>query len=452
MNQSQIDQIKGHLEVFSSIDLGKLVAQKYKDSADLNNVVVGEYKAKEFASTVKKLITQFSEEIDSTYAKAMPFQYNFHNEYGSGNLHQDLASLLSNINAQNFPASITQLNKLIHYQAINGFWEKTKRKYFRSSEVVVKEDQERIDIVSKHMLEVSKGLTGLIDTISVEKNELENFIRSKNSELSEIESLLVATRLHSNEINEIHNRASSIEERVSATLEQSQEKKSDIDEIRVQVKKQQSELKSLLQDNIGSTESHNKNYEKLVTSFEEKLTLVESKHEYFEERNQYLDDLIEREVGASLFETFKQRKKELVTSIVVWKWTVPITAVATIAWIFFLFGNGDLSNLAWQVITINSLKALPAVGLLFFAISQYVKERNFQEEYAFKSAVALTVNSYADQLQKDENKDKMIMDSVNEIYKSPIHHKVNLKEQNMSISSAKKLIETAKSIIPSTKT
>ena len=175
---------------------------------------------------------------------------------------------------------------------------------------------------------------------------------------------------------------------------------------------------------------------------------MEEKTTYFEERNSYLDDLIGREVGASLFETFKQRKAELNTSITFWKWCVPITALATIIWIFVLFGNGDLGALGWQVIFINSLKAIPAVGLLLFAISQYNKERNFQEEYAFKSAVALTVNSYADQINAESNKDKMIMESVGEIYKTPLSRKNNqANEAKTLIGTARELTDVAKSLV-----
>ena len=137
MNQSQINQVKGHLEAFSALDVGKMVASKFGDDVDLSGVLVGDYSAKEYVSAVRKVFAQFREEIDSVYAKAMPFQYHFQNEYGNGNLHQDFANLLNQINAKNFPASIPQLNKLIHYQAINGFWQKSKRKYFRTSEISV---------------------------------------------------------------------------------------------------------------------------------------------------------------------------------------------------------------------------------------------------------------------------------------------------------------------------
>lgn len=448
MNQNQINQVKGHIEAFSSLDLGRVIASKYGDDADLSAVSIGEYSAKEYVSAIRKVFAQFGEEIDSVYAKAMPFQYHFQNEYGNGNLHQDLTNLLSQINAGNFPASIPQLNKLIHYQAINGFWEKSKRKYFRSSEISVQEDKDRVDLVSKHMDEASKRLLDLISQIDDEKDELGRFIKSKGSELSEIESLLSSARQHSNEISEIHTKSATLEERITSLLEQAEEKKISVNELGDKIKSLLSDVSELLNESQRENELRQKTYEKLEKSFTDKLSFVEDKKEYFEERNQYLNDLIEREVGASLFETFKQRKTELVSSIRFWKWAVPLTSVVTIVWIFVLFGNGDLSDLSWQVILINSLKALPAIGLLLFSISQYVKERNFQEEYAFKSAVALTVNSYAEQLTETGNRDKMIMESVEQIYTSPIHQKGDKKSANTISSATKDLIETAKSISP----
>lgn len=449
MNQAQLNQVKGQLEAFSTIDIGKLVASKYGDNKNLADVKIGEYSAKEYVSAVRKVLAQFREEIDSSYAKAMPFQYHFQNEYGNGNLHQDLANLFSQINSKNFPASIPALNKLIHYQAINGFWEKSKRKYFRSSEVSVQEDKDRIDLVSKHVEESSNRLSDLISEIDDKKDELNRFIKSKNSELSEIESLLTSARQHTNEITEIHTKSATLEERINSLLEQAEDKKISIDELVEKLKKLLSEMSILLNESQSENEARQKTYSKLEKAFTEKLTFVEEKRGYFEERNQYLDDLIEREVGASLFETFKQRKIELITSIGFWKWAVPITAIATIVWIFFLFGNGDLSGLSWQVIAINSLKALPAVGLLLFSISQYVKERNFQEEYAFKSAVALTVNSYAEQLEDATNKDKMIMESVGQIYASPIHQKSNSKNSSSISTATRELVDAVKSVLPS---
>lgn len=70
MKQNQINQIKGLLEEFSSIDLATLIATQFSSSPDLNSIAIGEYSAKEYSSLVNKVIAQFDQEIDSAYAKS----------------------------------------------------------------------------------------------------------------------------------------------------------------------------------------------------------------------------------------------------------------------------------------------------------------------------------------------------------------------------------------------
>lgn len=107
-------------------------------------------------------------------------------------------------------------------------------------------------------------------------------------------------------------------------------------------------------------------------------------------------------------------------------------------WIVYLFWGVDPASISWQLLLINSIKTLPVLGLFFFTTSQYTKERNFQEEYAFKSAVALTVNSYAEQLKETANQDKLIMDSVQTIYMPPSKQKVEQQKRGVFNSKLKR--------------
>lgn len=185
------------------------------------------------------------------------------------------------------------------------------------------------------------------------------------------------------------------------------------------------------------------------------LADIEQRHKSYEERSEYLNDLIGREVGASLFETFKARKKELNWTILIWGGLVPVAAGLTIWWITSIFNGTSLAELAWQSFAVNSLKIIPALAFMWFVISQYSKERNFQEEYAFKSAVALTVNSYAEQLNTDENKDKLIMESVDKIYRTPIdkklEHALSANTVKEHTSLLKQIVSDVKSINPLSK-
>jgi len=449
MNQHQKNQVQGHIDRYFQLNITDLISTSYP-SIEEGKVIIGEYTAKEFLSISNKVFNQFSEELKGIYFKALPYQYQFQNEFGGADLNTDLANFISYLESNRFPNALTHLHRLIHYQAINGFWEKSKRKYFRQSEETVNSEKERIELVSKQLEKSTSEFSALLKEIESSKDGLSQFTVAKQKELSEIESLLASARNNSSEISELHTSATSTTGKISSLLDASDEKKSESDELHQDSRETLKQIKSTMKKQEQTLKIQLEDFEGLKSKFEENLVFIESKSEYFIERNGYLDDLIGREVGVSLFETFKQRKGEIGSSIGFWKWSVPVTTIVTIIWIFFLFGNGDLSDLSWQIILINSFKALPVIGLLLFSISQYTKERNFQEEYAFKSAVALTINSYADQLQGKENKDKLIMDSVSSIYRTPLASKTHkdTEEAKTLIKSTKELTDIARSIMP----
>jgi hypothetical protein len=204
---------------------------------------------------------------------------------------------------------------------------------------------------------------------------------------------------------------------------------------------------------IDTTKKLNTEFEGQNSAFKEQLAFVEGKRAYFEERNSYLDELIGREVGASLFSTFKQRKSELIGSVSFWKWGVFIMSIITVLGVFAIFTNvfgltgSIVPDLSWERLSLNSLKTIPFFVLLFFTIRQYIRERVYQEEYAFKSAVALTIDAYSKLVKKDENKDKLILDAILTVYQSPVSAKDRSdSEQKTLLESMKNVSETVKNI------
>ena len=310
MNQNQINQVKAVIETYSSLDLEKLMADAYKDQKDLTSVKIGEFSAIELAESLNKVFTQLKEELDTTYAKSLPFQYNFQNEFGNGNLHADLNQIIAYIQANQFANIPAFLNRIIHYQAINGFWEKSKRKYFNPKDKSFSKESERIDIVSKHLESLIGESNTFFDSLTQKEKELDNFIKQKQSQLSEIESLLTAARQHAGEINDVHSKSATLTEKISALSETSSEKEASISELLATINKQQTESKKLTSTIKSTLDEYTEMLSTLNADYETNLGAVKSKTEYFEERNIYLNSLIGREVGVSLFETFKQRKTE----------------------------------------------------------------------------------------------------------------------------------------------
>lgn len=433
MNSNQLEQVKSKLEEFENYDFEKKILEYLKESQSM----IGIYSPEEFVATLKRVLKQLKRELaDKNDFNYLPLQYNFGNEFGNGNLLHDLQNLKAHIDSNQFPNTIGYLKRLIYYQVVNGFWDKSKRKFHKSDEIKLTEANDRIEYLEKK-------LKGIIARLEEDRTEFDEYFQSKKDDLIEVDRNLESARLSVTQINTL--------------LTESNENKNEIEEDKNLVRNE----KELIESARLEIEKFNKTikvkiseFEEKDSSFKERLEFVESKKEYFEERLQYLEELIGREVGASLFETFKQRKLELNFSVNFWKFAVPTMTIAIIIWIYCLFNISEtnvdettkvIRNINWEEYVVNTLKLIPAIILLFFTIRQYKKEREFQEEYAFKSAVALTIDAYSKKISSPEKKDDMIMNSVHSIYRTPI--KTKRTRENVKTKSMLEGIEAVKDTV-----
>lgn len=147
---------------------------------------------------------------------------------------------------------------------------------------------------------------------------------------------------------------------------------------------------------------------------------LEKDKEALAKRVTYLNELMGKEVGKSLFLTFDKRKKELNKTVILWVLLVLCASGGTFYFSIQLFAIKDSYAMSLAEYIANTIKLIPLFVVLFFCIRQYQRERDFQEEYAFKSAVALTINAYSDEIEDKDKRDDMIIASVSKIYDSPI--------------------------------
>ena len=139
----------------------------------------------------------------------------------------------------------------------------------------------------------------------------------------------------------------------------------------------------------------------------------------------------------------------------VWGMGSFVSALLMGVWIFVVFAYlntsvaGDtIANSAAVILAnlvINIAKTSPIVALFWFSLTQYIKERNLQEEYAFREAVAVTLTAYLDQLdgEEDEHKRTLLMNTVEKLYTKP----VLAGEKGLSVSlSSKDIAEALKNL------
>lgn len=455
MEKSQITDLLTRIENLQKLDIDTVVSEAFKDQ-DILNKTIGQYSVQEYISTLKRLIKQFKSEFEET-GFHLPYQYSFQNEYGNGNLQSDIQNVINNLKPKtkaNLDNSVSFLNRLVYYQIANGFWDKSVRKLHIASEIDVSELNDKLSFTSRQLNENFESLKKQQVSLNDEKKKLADFITQKTQELQQITNNLQSSNTNTNQINQLLTTSTSTNEKINSLLNQqlqsleSLKKKNDVQDAFFSTQKE------LLAEIERIQNERTKKIDKLIVDFNSNLDFVESKKEFFEERNNYLNELIGREVGASLFETFKQRKSELESPVGKWLLIVIGMSVLTFLAILTIFTNGfglfgsipvDFTP---TILITNSIKTLPFFFLLFYSISQYNKERNFQEEYAFKSAVALTIKAYADIIQKDELKDELIINSVNGIYKSPtIYRSRRTKDDNSMLDTAKDLLTTALDVL-----
>ena len=130
----------------------------------------------------------------------------------------------------------------------------------------------------------------------------------------------------------------------------------------------------------------------------------------------------------SLGSKFDQRQITLSDGLSFWKWGVPLVTFLSVLWVIAVFTwLPTHTNNEWINLLVNLLKTTPAFILMGFVFSQYGKERNLQEEYAFKSAVAMTLTAYSGMLEKGDDavnktRQEMLLKSIQQVYLQPRIH------------------------------
>jgi hypothetical protein len=439
---------------FWKLNIDSKIADTYKDYQDLNTVYIGYYSVTEFSEYSKKAIKQLEQVFKSKLFSTLPFHYQFQNDFGGGNLKDDLSNFISLCGQLDFNNAVGCLQRLVYYQMQNGFWTTQVPIDKENKSDTINELESRLQLISEKLAKNIDLNRALIAELKIEKDSISQLVTAKNTELAEIANLLPSARAQSEEIARLLNTSTDSNQQITGLLNQ---QNSNLDLVKTRLEEEktiydsfQKELKDLKDSFKKETDaSGTKNGE-----FDKLLLQVQEKSSTFEKRLLVLNELIGKEGAVKLFSTFNDRKIELEKPVERWANIVFVTGAIALILIISIFTNffgcagGFPTSIDWQYLLVNSLKSLPIMIVLFFTIKQYAKERSFQEEYAFRSAIALTVQAYGDIAGK--NKEELISKAVANIYTLP----TIMKEKSSFLSfrskhlmdSIKELNETVKNL------
>ena len=128
--------------------------------------------------------------------------------------------------------------------------------------------------------------------------------------------------------------------------------------------------------------------------------------------------------GGVLGYSFNKRKKSLGWKSRFWLFVSLVLFGGTSWWIYTVFTSlGAHTGTVWADIVINIAMSSSAIFAFGYALNAYGKERNLQEEYAFREAVSLTLTAYLEQLDACDNVEmkKLLADTVEKLYTKPYH-------------------------------
>ena len=184
-----------------------------------------------------------------------------------------------------------------------------------------------------------------------------------------------------------------------------------------QVNSQSNSIKEFC-DNIKEQET------KLTQADEETKRLIEAN----EDLEKKVIELLSSAVGGALGKTFGERKIELKKSEIFWKNSTFISLIA----LFFAAGlvyYELFRGIGETTVLVSKISLLiPASAALWFTASNHNRERKLLEEYAFKSSISLSLDSYRKVLNEelsDEEQSRIsefLINSMERIYSSPLEN------------------------------
>lgn len=136
-----------------------------------------------------------------------------------------------------------------------------------------------------------------------------------------------------------------------------------------------------------------------------------------------LQDKLSKATGVTLFHSFEARQKAISGKL--WLGAAAVILVAALGAAFVLIWNTTAFNVAFFTRIGIVLPALFAIG---FCLRQYGRERRLIEEYAFKSAISLSLQPYRELVlaavhdlppEKHDMYADFLVRSINSIFESP---------------------------------
>jgi hypothetical protein len=157
--------------------------------------------------------------------------------------------------------------------------------------------------------------------------------------------------------------------------------------------------------------------------------------------------LISPAVSGSLSTAFSKRVQSLFWTRVVWGGAALILGAWGLVEAFGVvkelkeFVSKPTTDF-WATFAVRSLVLVPIYLGFGFVLSQYKKERDFEEEYAHKAAISISLPNYRDLAKDDNVKDQLASEAAKVIFSPPTKERSKETKAVPLISSVRELVDS----------
>ena len=439
MNANQRQSILDAIVEFEKADFETPFKNKYKDTATFDSIVIADYSIAELFAMAKRAIAQLKEFLDNGNWQVIPSDNIPMPIYGNITLRNVIVNFTNNFKSAVYEQAATQVKSLVYFEMRCGFWDQPKRIELGIRESSLKTLEQRAELTMTHIDVREDKVKLLIDELETKKSEIEKLINTKRQEL---ETLKNNQSESNNILKDIQSVSKSATSELSTIETHNKKVQTILDELETAQRKVEEQIKTS-NTNITDAKSALDNFN---SDAESKISKITSDYESVSNNAEEVRKMMGYIADGTLSHSFNKRKEDLKKSVENWSNTCIWVAVLAIIWVCVVFFklNADTGNV-WADILINGIKSSPLFFLLGFSISQYQKERNLMEEYAFRESVAVTLTAYLEQMpeKEDEDKRKLLISTVEQLYTKPV---IANKEYGLLKFDSKDLSDTSKTL------
>ena len=439
MNANQRQSILDAIVEFEKADFETPFKNKYKDTATFDSIVIADYSIAELFAMAKRAIAQLKEFLDNGNWQVIPSDNIPMPIYGNITLRNVIINITNNFKSAVYEQAATQVKSLVYLEMRCGFWDQPKRIELGIRESSLKTLEQRAELTMTHIDARGNKVKLLIDELELKKLEIEKLINTKRQELE-------ALKNNQSESNVILEKIKGTQQTATSAQTAIETLNGEANNIVTALKNAQTHIIDQIEINKETISQSKKALEDFREEATTKISKITSDFDSVSNNAEEVRKMMGYIADGTLSHSFNKRKEDLSTQITKWFWASVIIAVLAIGWVcvvFFWVGANTSSE--WANILINGIKSSPLFFLLGFAISQYQKERNLMEEYAFRESVAVTLTAYLEQMpeKEDEDKRKLLISTVEQLYTKPV---IANKEYGLLKFDSKDLSDTSKTL------